>query len=88
MSPAISSTAERSRATLPMTPATGPAASTTTSSVQQELRGARSRSSHRHVGMGGSGGSGMVCRVIGQLRGVHEAAPATVSCLASRVACS
>ena len=28
------------------------------------------------------------CRVIGQLRVMHEAAPATVSCLASRFACS
>ena len=38
--------AERSRATLPMTSATGPAASTTTSNVQLELQGARLRSSH------------------------------------------
>eukprot|EP00966_Prymnesium_polylepis_P199390 4620346-Prymnesium_polylepis.1 len=34
------------------------------------------------------GGSGRVCRVIGRLRGVHDAAPATVSWLASHVACS
>ena len=71
-----------------VTPATGPAASTTTIIVQLELRGAHLRSSHRRVGVGGSGGSGLVCRVIGQLRAMHEAAPAIVSCLASRFACS
>ena len=71
-----------------VTPATEPAASTTTRNVQLELRGAHSRSSHRRVGVGGSGGCGMVCRVIGQLRAVHERATATVLRLASRFACS
>eukprot|EP00966_Prymnesium_polylepis_P121794 2815148-Prymnesium_polylepis.1 len=40
------------------------------------------------VGYSRLGGSGMVCRVIGWLRWMHEAAPATVSCPASHVACS
>eukprot|EP00966_Prymnesium_polylepis_P125048 2891794-Prymnesium_polylepis.1 len=30
----------------------------------------------------------MVCRMSGRLKGMHEAAPASASCLASRVACS
>eukprot|EP00966_Prymnesium_polylepis_P018350 422624-Prymnesium_polylepis.2 len=38
------------RTTSLATPATGPAASTMMSNVQVELRGARSRSSHRRVG--------------------------------------
>ena len=71
-----------------VTPETGPEASTTTSNLQVGLRGAHSRSSHRRVGVGGSGGCGMVCRVIGQLRAMHEPATATVLCLASRFACS
>ena len=71
-----------------VTPETGPAASTTTSNVQLELRGARLRSSHRRVGVGGSGGCGMVGRVFGQLGAMHEPATAIVSCLASRFACS
>eukprot|EP00966_Prymnesium_polylepis_P021034 483906-Prymnesium_polylepis.1 len=37
-------------------------------------------------GVSGSGGSGMVCRVTGQLRWMYEAAPAAVSCPASRAA--
>eukprot|EP00966_Prymnesium_polylepis_P136120 3145547-Prymnesium_polylepis.1 len=43
------------------------------------------RSSHRFVGYSRLGGSGSVCRVIGRRRGMHDAAPATLSCLASRV---
>eukprot|EP00966_Prymnesium_polylepis_P225712 5221053-Prymnesium_polylepis.2 len=42
----------------------------------------------RLVGVGGSGGSGMVCRVTGQLRWMHGAATAAVSCPAWRAACS
>jgi hypothetical protein len=38
------------RTTSPVTPATGPVVSTTTSNVQVELRGACSRSSHLRVG--------------------------------------
>eukprot|EP00966_Prymnesium_polylepis_P018691 430499-Prymnesium_polylepis.1 len=45
--PTTSSTAERSCTTPLVTPATRPAVSMTTSNVQVELRGARSRSSHR-----------------------------------------
>eukprot|EP00966_Prymnesium_polylepis_P172613 3992202-Prymnesium_polylepis.1 len=42
----------------PMTPATGPAASTTTINVQLELRGAHSRSSHAVFGWVGRSGLG------------------------------
>eukprot|EP00966_Prymnesium_polylepis_P233051 5389922-Prymnesium_polylepis.1 len=40
------------------------------------------------VGWVGLGASGRVCRVIRWLRGMHEAAPASVSCLASHIAFS
>ena len=60
----------------------------TASIVQLELRGAHLRSSHRRVGVGRSGGSGLVCRVSGQLSAMHEPATAIVLCLASRFSCS
>eukprot|EP00966_Prymnesium_polylepis_P145986 3372099-Prymnesium_polylepis.1 len=72
-----------------VTPATGPAASTTTSHVQvwscEERARAPRTASWGTCGVGYRflGGSGMVCRVVGQLRRMHEAAPATVSCRAS-----
>ena len=53
-----SSTAERSRTTSLVTPATEPAASTTTSIVQLELRGAHLRSSHAMWGWVGRAGQG------------------------------